>query len=430
MQRSAFKWCGGGAVLWGCFLIGSVSAQDKPKPQKLAALDIADVDADYVYQGEYMGHVAERAGSPYVKKIGVQVSARGKGTFDVTVLEGGLPGDGWDNENRAMFPAQLDSGSLQLQAGARFLTIGDNLVIVQDEQRRELGRLRKYARRSPTIGRQAPQEALVLFDGQPNDLWKNMNVTPDGLLEEGCETVDLFQDFHIHLEFLLPYKPEGRGQDRGNSGLYLQRRYEVQVLDSFGEEPAKNGCASIYTIFPPDLNMNLPPMTWQTYDIDFKTARFDDEGNKIEDMKIRVLLNGVVVHDGIEVPSKTGAGRPEGPQPMPILLQNHSNPVRYRNIWLVEGNPFERDTLNTAELTRPKQPAAPCATAIAGGPAFGGYPAVGHPHRAGWPALGSGYEYRTWHHNYGYDPARPLPYWYSSSFVDLPPYPYYGFRRW
>jgi hypothetical protein len=113
-----------------------------------------------------------------------------------------------------------------------------------------------------------------------------------------------------------------------------QRRYEVQILDSFGLRPQFNDGASMYRTKAPDLNMVFPPLQWQTYDIYFTAARFDDEGNRIAQARITVLYNGIKVHDNYQLPNKTGAGQPEGPNPLPILLQDHGNPVVFRNVWI------------------------------------------------------------------------------------------------
>src|SRR5262249_9794574 len=154
----------------------------------------------------------------------------------------------------------------------------------------------------------------------------------------GATTKKTFKDFKLHVEFILPFQPAAGGQSRGNSGVYLQNRYEVQVLDSFGLEGKDNECGAIYERFAPAVNMCLPPLQWQTYDIDFKMARFDADGKKTANARVTVLHNGVKVHDDVEVPGPTGFGQPEKDTPGPIYLQDHGNPVFYRNIWLVPNN--------------------------------------------------------------------------------------------
>ncbi|MCA9078898.1 MAG: DUF1080 domain-containing protein, partial [Planctomycetaceae bacterium] len=137
-------------------------------------------------------------------------------------------------------------------------------------------------------------------------------------------------------EFRIPYKPMARGQGRGNSGFYLQSRYEVQVLDSFGLEGIENECGALYRTRRPAFNMCLPPLQWQTYDIDFSPAKFDAQGNKTRNMRISVWHNGVLIHDRADIPNKTGAGKPEGPEPLITKLQDHGNPVVYRNLWMID----------------------------------------------------------------------------------------------
>jgi hypothetical protein len=129
--------------------------------------------------------------------------------------------------------------------------------------------------------------------------------------------------------------PLARGQARGNSGVYIQKRYEVQILDSFGLRGADNECGGLYKQRAPLLNMSFPPLIWQTYDIDFTAARFDAAGKKTANARITVRQNGVVIHDNIEITAKTGGGSVEGPDPLPIKLQDHGNLVHFRNIWIV-----------------------------------------------------------------------------------------------
>jgi hypothetical protein len=146
-------------------------------------------------------------------------------------------------------------------------------------------------------------------------------------------TRDPVQDFQLHLEFKVP--DNGRqGQANGNSGVYIQQRYEVQILNSYGQEPLKDGCGAIYKIKAPDANASRPAGEWQTYDITFHSPRWDAQGRKSAAARITVIHNDTKIHDNVDIPAKTGAGQREGPEPGPILLQDHGNPVQFRNIWI------------------------------------------------------------------------------------------------
>ncbi|SCG65637.1 family 16 glycoside hydrolase [Micromonospora rifamycinica] len=188
-------------------------------------------------------------------------------------------------------------------------------------------------------------ERITLFDGGDLTEWQHTDGrepewTRDGntMTVQGGDlrTVQAFGDFRLHVEFNLPlYPPEVTGQQRANSGVYLQDRYEIQVLDSFGVDPPQNNdAAAIYTQKAPDVNAARPPQTWQTYDIEYRQARYDAAGVKVANPRVTVVWNGVTVHDDVEILGPTGGSRPEGPAAGAIRLQDHGNPVRYRNIWI------------------------------------------------------------------------------------------------
>jgi hypothetical protein len=186
------------------------------------------------------------------------------------------------------------------------------------------------------MGAEPPPGAVVLFDGKGINRFPNSRVTEDGLLVEGATSEDKFTDCTVHVEFRLPYTPTGRGQARGNSGLYLQGRYEVQMLDSFGLTGENNECGGLYKIAAPKVNMCFPPLAWQTYDVDFTAAKFDEQGQKTASARITVKHNGVLIHENQELPGlTTSAPAKDETSPGPIFLQNHGNPVRYRNIWVL-----------------------------------------------------------------------------------------------
>lgn len=191
------------------------------------------------------------------------------------------------------------------------------------------------------------KEKVVLFDGTNLDQWisrvskgyPNWNVE-DGIVTVGKEDIISkyeFGDAHIHVEFRIPYMPDCRGQYRGNSGVYIHGCYEVQVLDSYDQEkPLKNDCGAFYEIAAPLCNACLPPEEWQTYDIIFRAPRFNMFGEVCENAFVTVLQNGVVIHNNLELPHVTGGGITvkRGPRG-PLMLQDHGNPVAYRNIWLM-----------------------------------------------------------------------------------------------
>lgn len=300
-----------------------------------AFTDPAKADADYAYQGEYAGEIPDANGK---LKIGAQVVAQGGGQFKAVGYIGGLPGDGWTGESKIETDGRLEGDAVVFKGDMGTGTLKDGKIVIRDPNGVVLGELSKVERKSPTLGAKPPAGAVVLFDGQNADAWQNGKIDA-GLLVQGTTSKAKFGSHKLHIEFRLPYQPEDRGQGRGNSGLYLQGRYEVQMLDSFGLEGRDNECGGIYSVKKPDVNMCLPPLVWQTYDVEYTAAKFDAAGKLIANPRVTVSHNGVVIHKDVELPgerSTTAAPSPPGPAPGPVYLQDHGNPVRYRNIWVVE----------------------------------------------------------------------------------------------
>jgi hypothetical protein len=295
---------------------------------------VAAQDPDFHVQGEYVGQGTLFGGNKG-EKLGAQVVALGDGKFDVYVLKGGLPGEGWSKGDKPVrLEGQRQGDATELKGEFRGQLADAKMTLTHSEGGAKT-ELKRTDRQSPTLGAKPPEKAKILFDGTNGDQFDHGVLTDWKTLLSGCTTKEKFNDYTLHLEFCLSWMPRARGQGRSNSGVYMHDCYEVQVLDSFGLEGHDNECGGIYSIKPPAVNMCLAPLVWQTYDVEFTAPRYDAAGKKTANAKMTVRHNGVVIHDG-ELPRNNGGRAGEGPGPRPIHFQGHGNKVQYRNIWLVE----------------------------------------------------------------------------------------------
>ena len=317
MNKLTKSFCAAALVLVAIALSTSQVSIAKPAPTPTwtdAALALKEYP-DFKYLGEYT-----KGGSA------IQV-APAQGRFYVTYYQGGLPGAGWDGS-----------------------AIGREWVERGDIEKRLSG-YRRVDRGAVEGSAKPPAGALILFDGSDVSALKNGKIV-NGLLQPGTRTNREFTDFKLHFECLVPFKPELplSHPDRGNSGVFALGVYEIQVADTFGLDPSPEAwtdmeqiktpdtwCGSIYGLKTPDVNMCLPPLVWQSFDIEFKAARYEGE-RKVSNARITVWQNGVLVHDDVELSRGTGGG-PSGPRAEkpsgPIVIQNHHNPTQYRNVWVV-----------------------------------------------------------------------------------------------
>jgi len=314
---------------------------------------------DFQVQGEYVGELS--CGCDF----GAQVIALGGGQFQAVLYPGGLPGANWERgEKRSLLTGKLEGGKAvftmaegkrrylggsadQFSATNKFPPDGHKTASATILKGKMIGvygkkkfELERTLRKSPTMGAKPPKGAIVLFNGTGKGEWqggradeKTKLLNTDG---RDIKTKRKFSNYTMHVEFLLPFKPAARGQGRGNSGFYQVDHYEVQILDSFGLEGKNNECGGVYTKADPIVNMCLPPLQWQTYDVEF-TNSVSKDGKKVKNARMTLKHNGVVIHKDLEINGKTGGSRrdPEG-TPGPIKLQGHGNPLQFRNVWIVE----------------------------------------------------------------------------------------------
>jgi hypothetical protein len=310
---------------------------------QLVALDPSEAGPDYAVQGEYDGKARTQAGAEI--GLGAQVVAQGDGQYRVVFYPGGLPGAGWTGSDRSQSDgapdsAALDSNRVRIMGEAyQGVLSGDSLKGTDGEGRTFV--LRKRERQSPTLGLAPPSGAAVLIGagaltaGSLTE-WDNASVDTNGHfapLEPVATTRKTFTDFSMHMEFRLPFMPFSRGQARGNSGLkfLLPKAFfaEIQILDSFGNEPETDECGGIEVMFKPDVNASLPPLVWQTFDIQLVTPAATDSPT-VGKAIMNVWHNGILIHSGRVLPSMGSS--------VDIALQKYVSPVAFRNMWILEGN--------------------------------------------------------------------------------------------
>jgi hypothetical protein len=300
-------------------------------------------------QGNWEGKLTKKGGEE--ASIAAKVVAQGKGGYkmilEIPIEEGKVVEAvmlGTMERDKVEFSGEADlgaeaGGACEVKARIK----GDKMTgKISGKSAPGAFELVRTQEKSKTLGAQPPQGAVVLADGKNLDAWKPTEIPwkilDDGSMEVGKGNIVSKQEFgdqKLHVEFWIPLLAEKRGQARGNSGVYVEGRYEIQVLDSFGLPTRDNECGGIYKKATPKTNACLPPTEWQTYDITFHAPKFDDSGKKIGNAVITVEQNGIVIHDNVELDGTTPGGvSGDEAKAGPLLFQDHGNKVRYRNIWV------------------------------------------------------------------------------------------------
>lgn len=349
-KTSGWVWVTALAVLALAASTSEVRAAKKGGPVCATVEEARKAGPDFDIQGEYDG----TAGG---KKIGVQVIALGEGHFEAVFLPGGLPGAGWDGKSKILCQGKLEGGTVALtpsKGGKKYMggppeefratqafppegqkaytaTLADGKLRGKTDTGEAI-EAAKVERKSPTLGARPPEGAEVLLAYEPGkppslDAWTNpkwqpkpeghMQVVPRARTNRTKKT--FAGAWTLHVEFRTPFLPTARGQGRGNSGVFPPAGREIQVLDSFGLEGLGNECGGIYRGHRPKVNMCLPPLSWQTFDVTYQPQA------DAKPATYTIRHNGVVIHDKLSL----GRGRTGA-----LSLQDHGNPVAYRNIWI------------------------------------------------------------------------------------------------
>ncbi len=307
-----------------CACLAALALPSPAADKQDAFLDPQNAGPDYPIQGEYAGD-----------NCAAQVIALGDGHFHIVGWTHGLPGAAAEAERKVEVDAKRDGDAVVFDGSGWKGAIAAGILTGTDKDGKKW-ELKRTVRESPTANAKPPAGATMLFDGTNADAWEGGRIDERHFLAGGTKSKAKFQNFSLHVEFFLPFKPFARGQERANSGVYLQDRYEIQVLDSFGLKSDAGDCAAVYSQHAPLVNACYPPLQWQTYDVEFTAAQFDADGKKIKNAVTTVKQNGVIIQEKQEIKGSTGGGQKETPEPGPFQLQAHGNPVYFKNIWVVE----------------------------------------------------------------------------------------------
>lgn len=283
--------------------------------------------------------------------LGAQIIALGKDTYRINLL----PAIDHRCEPYAVVDVKVKDNKLTFKQGKYYGTVEEGRFtggkVEDDPEDSATFEMKRVIKGSPTLGRTPPENAVILFDGTSLDAWSKPEKTGWGIVDGALMPVDpdadelvskgKFKDVEMHVEFRTPFLPDKRGQKRGNSGVFLQDEYEIQVLDSFGLPGYFRECGAFYKVSAPKVNMCRPPTEWQTYDVIFTAPKFDENGKQTANARMTVRHNGKLIHTDEEIPmlptnSYDDRIKPHPKAPGNIRLQSHGNHVQYRNIWLVE----------------------------------------------------------------------------------------------
>jgi hypothetical protein len=320
-----------------CMLLSACNAQAQTDPSEYYP---AEPDA---FSGNWEGRWSEEDVDP---DVSAQVIALGRDRYKIRLASKIF----MRSPMLALIEAKAEDGVLSFDQDGYKGEIRNGIFNGSRRSGKPVFSMNKTSYQSPTLGLTPPANAIVLFNGANFDAWtdpKGWELESDNAMMVLPEAGDLvskqkFKDVQLHVEFRTPFVPSLGGQARGNSGVFVQDVYEVQVLDSFGLEGTYDECGALYKVSAPRVNACLPPTQWQTYDITYHAARFNDNGTVKTYPQMTVLHNGYVIQKEQEIPWITAWKEVERLQPPPMepgsikLQSHHSHHVQFRNVWVVD----------------------------------------------------------------------------------------------